>query len=114
MSPQRLFTDREGDTDAPARPRTMTVLGLLALTALTFSYLGSYAVYNALVVAKLADGWHGVDPRPRWLITSFCVLMLLFMAVGELFRRLSKSDFRAIDEMADAEDRQVDPLEPIR
>ena len=69
-----LAPETDAPTDAPVRPRTLTVLGLLALTALTFSYLGSYAVYNALVTAKLADGWHGnvrhfdargLDDRPR-------------------------------------------------
>jgi hypothetical protein len=30
--------------------------------------------------------------------------MLIFMGVGEFLRRWSKSDFKAIDEMADAVD----------
>jgi len=86
-------------------PRTLTVLGLLALTALTFSYLGAYAVTNALVAANVIQPWsHGHDPRFRWLVTGFCILMLVFMSAGEFLRRWGKSDFKAIDEMAEAAD----------
>ena len=89
-------------------PRTLTVLGLLALTALTFSYLGSYAITNALVSEHLLQPWSRAhDPRPKWLITGFCVLMLTFMVAGELLRRWGRSDFKAIDEMADAKDEQI-------
>lgn len=95
----------EQDTiQPPAPPSTYTVLGLLALTSLTFSYLASYAITGALVSQQVISPWHGHDPRPRWLITGFCLLMLVFMSAGELLRRWSKSDFKAIDEMADAAD----------
>ena len=99
------------DTDSPipmaadVRPRTITVLGLLSLTALTFSFIGSYAAYNALVSAGLIQKFTGRDPRPKWLLIGFCVLMLVFMGVGEFFRFLSKRQFKAIDAMADAEDK---------
>ena len=86
------------------RPKTYTVLALLALTALTFSYLGAYAVYNALVSAQVVQPFAGRDPRPRWLLVAFCVLMLVFMVAGEIFRRIHKSDMRAIDAMAEAAD----------
>lgn len=86
------------------KPKTWTVLGLLALTALTFSYLGSYALYNALVAAEVMPHFRGPDPRPRWLLTGFCILMLLFMALGECCRRLSRSELKAIDEMASADE----------
>jgi hypothetical protein len=89
----------------PQPPRTLTVLGMLALTALTFSYLAAYALTNALVAAQVVQPWAaGHDPRPRRLVIGFCVLMLVFMLVGEVFRRMSKSEFKAIDEMADAAD----------
>jgi len=90
--------------DGISRPRTLTVLALLALTALTFSYLGSYAIYNTLVAADVLARFQGPDPRPRWLLTGFCVLMLTFMVMAEVFRRLSRRQMRAIDAMADAED----------
>lgn len=87
-----------------SRSQTMSVLALLALTALTFSYLGSYAIYNTLVAADVLSRYQGPDPRPRWLVTGFCVLMLAFMVLAEVFRRLSRRQMRAIDAMADAED----------
>jgi hypothetical protein len=87
----------------PAPPSTLKVLGLLALTALTFSYLGAYAVTGALAAQQVIQPWSREhDPRLRWLATGFCVLMLLFMSAGEFLRRWSKSDFKAIDEMAEA------------
>ena len=99
----------ETDTiNPPQPPRTMTVLGLLALTALTFSYLVSYALTNALVSAQVVQPWSGNDPRPRRLVMGFCILMLIFMTVGEVFRQVSKRDFKAIDEMADAADGEQD------
>jgi hypothetical protein len=89
----------------PQPPRTLVVLGLLALTALTFSYLAAYALTNALIAAQVVQPWpHDHDPRPRRLVIGFCVLMLIFMALGEVLRRLSKSQFKAIDEMAEAAD----------
>jgi hypothetical protein len=88
-----------------ARPRTWLVLGMLALTALTFSYLGSYAITNALLAEHVISPWPADhDPRPKRLLIGFCVLMLVFMVLGEVFRQMSRSDFRAIDQMADAED----------
>ena len=95
---------------APRPPSTLKVLGLLALTALTFSYLASYALANALVSEHVIQPWsRGHDPRPRWLATWFCVLMLVFMVGGEFLRRWGRSDFKAIDEMADAKDEQILP-----
>ena len=96
----------ETDTiNPPQPPRTLTVLGLLALTALTFSYLVSYALTNALVAAQVIQPWsQGHDPRPKRLVIGFCVLMLLFIVAGDFLRRMSKREFKAIDEMADAAD----------
>jgi hypothetical protein len=89
----------ESDTITPPQPpRTLTVLGMLALTALTFSYLAAYALTNALVAAQ---------------VIGFCVLMLIFMVLGEVFRRMSRSEFKAIDEMADAADKAFDDNEQV-
>src|SRR5688500_7224731 len=97
------MTEQDTIAGAERPPRKLTVLGFLALTALTFSYLGSYAVTNALVAEHVIQPWtRANDPRPRWLITGFCVLMLVFMVGGELLKRWGRSDFKAIDEMADA------------
>ena len=94
----------------PRPPRKLAVLGLLGLTSLTFSYLGSYAVANVLVSEHIIQPWSRAnDPRPRWLITAFCVLMLTLMVGAELLRRWGRSDFKAIDDMADAKDEQLLP-----
>ena len=86
------------------RPNTLVVLAILVLTALTFSYLGSYAIYSALIAAQIVQPFQGIDPRPRWLLTGFCTLMLIFMGIGAIFRRMSRKAFQDIDEMADAQD----------
>jgi hypothetical protein len=94
-----------GSPVARPAPRTLSVLGLLALTALTFSYLGAYAVTGALVAEQVMPPWpREHDPRPRWLLTGFCVLMLCLMAVGGALRRMSKRAFDQIDAMVDAGD----------
>jgi hypothetical protein len=86
-------------------PRTSIVLGLLALTALTFSYLGAYALTNALVAAEVMHKWPSDrDPRPKWLLIGFCVLMLTFLVTGEVFRQMSKRELREIDAMTEAVD----------
>ncbi len=103
LPPSEYLNAGDSSTDLP-RANTLAVVGLLALTALTFSYLGSYAIYSALIAAQIVQPFQGADPRPRWLLTSFCILMLVFIVFGEVFRRLSRRDFRAIDEMSEAEE----------
>src|SRR4051794_21267649 len=90
----------EGDDDViEPKPKTATVLGLLALTSLTLSYLGAYAVAGALVEADVLRRWHpDADPRPRWLITAFSVLLGMFVSFGGLVRFLSQRQLRKIDE----------------
>jgi hypothetical protein len=101
----------EGDTDAPIpmagqqKPRTVTVLGILVITAFTFSFLGSYAVYNALVNAGVLQQYSGPDPRPKWLAMGFCALMIIFLLIGIGLRALSKRQFRVIDAMSEAQDK---------
>jgi hypothetical protein len=97
----------EQDTVATSTPppRTSIVLGLLALTALTFSYLGTYALTNALVANEVIRAWpRDHDPRPKWLLIGFCVLMLVFIVTGEVFRQMSKRDLQEIDAMTEAMD----------
>jgi len=88
------------DAAPPAPPRTWKVLGLLAMTALIFSYLGSYAMANVLVQAEVVSRWPpNTDPRPKWLIAGFIALMSLFLIAGGVFRWLSRRQLRAIDAM---------------
>lgn len=83
------------------KPGTAKVLTLLALTSLTFSYLGSYAVAGALVSAEVIRPWSaGTDPRPKWLAIGFCSLLATFILLGGVVRCLSRRQLRRIDEMA--------------
>jgi hypothetical protein len=101
----------ESDSDSPIpmagqpRPRTITVLGILVITAFTFSFLGSYAVYNALVTAGVLQQYSGPDPRPKWLAIGFCAFMAIFLLIGIGLRAMSKRSFRVIDAMAQAQDK---------
>jgi hypothetical protein len=84
----------------PARPKTATVLGLLAGAALIFSYLGSYCLVNALVAAEMMTRWQpGHDPRPKMLVVGFVALMGSFLAAGALARWMSGRQMNRIDEM---------------
>jgi hypothetical protein len=95
-----------GETDEllVQKPKTTTVLGLLALTSLTFSYLGAYAVSGAMVSAEMIRPWSpGSDPRPKWLAIGFGLLLTCFVCLGGVARCLSKRQLRRIDEMGQDE-----------
>ena len=82
------------------RPRTASVLVLLALTAAIFSYLGAYAMANALVAAEVIKPWpRDHDPRLMWFAAGFVMLMSVFLAVGAVARKLSAANLHEIDEM---------------
>ena len=103
VNPSMEIVTADGEV-AAAKPNTATVLGLLALTSLTFSYLGAYAVSGALVQADVIRRWRpDADPRPTWLVVGFCVLLLVFVCVGALARHLSRRELRQIDEMSEEE-----------
>lgn len=93
------------DNFAPSperRPRTVTVLALLALAAMVFSYLGAYALTGALAAADLIPLWSpDDDPRPRNMMLGFVALLVLFMMTAGGFRLLSSRQLRRIDAMAD-------------
>ena len=94
-------TDFEGAVPV-AKPNTATVLGLLALTSVTFSYLGAYAVSGALVQAEVLRRWQpGADPRPTWLVAGFFLLLTVFVGIGGLARFLSRRELKHIDEMSE-------------
>jgi len=64
---QQYESGSETPPPPQATPRALTVLAMLALAALTFSYLGAYAVTNALVAENVISPFaQGRDPRPRW------------------------------------------------
>lgn len=105
---EQASPDFDTTTEAHARPRTRTVLALLAMTALIFSYLGSYALADALVHAEIVPRWPpDHDPRPKWMIASFAILMSVFVAVGGVARWLSRRQLREIDAMDEFSESQT-------
>jgi hypothetical protein len=95
------------DSDSPApqlrRPRLVSVLALLAVTSLVFSYLGAYAVTDTLRAADILKPWPaGQDPRPRWLLVGFGSLMGGFILLAGVLRFLGWRQLRRLDALADA------------
>ena len=88
---------------APPRPRTITVLGLLAFVALVFSYIVAYAMVNALVSAEMMKPWpSGSDPRLKYFAFTFVGLMVTFVLFGALARFVSKRQLKKIDDIENA------------
>jgi hypothetical protein len=82
--------------------RIGATLGLLLLTALTFSYLLAYAVTNALVSADVLSRWPaGTDPRPRRMLITFVTLVTLFGIGAAVARVYNRRRLREIDAMMD-------------
>lgn len=95
--------DHDNFVPAPeARPRTLTVLMLLSVAALVFSYLGAYALTGALAAADVISQWPpDADPRPRNMLFGFVALLVLFTMTAGGFRLLSSRQLRRIDAMAE-------------
>jgi hypothetical protein len=82
------------------RASTITVLMLLAVAALVFSYLGAYAVMGALVSADVvAPPPPGEDPRLMNMAKGFCALMTLFTVFAGTARFMSSRQLRKIEAM---------------
>jgi ABC-type branched-subunit amino acid transport system permease subunit len=72
------------------------------LAALTFSYLGAYAVAGALMDSDVLAHWPlGHDPRPRWMACLFGALMAASLLVSVVARFLSRRQLNRIDAMAE-------------
>lgn len=83
---------------ATAPPSTIIVVVALLLAAAVFSYLAAYAIAGALVSADLIRAWPPeADPRPRWFLTSFIILVAVFMLVAGTARMLSRRSLSHID-----------------
>ena len=96
--------DFESAPAAP-RPRTATVLAFLAAAAAIFSYLGAYAMVSALLKAEMLKPWpSGHDPRPKWFVISFAILLSIFLVLGLIARSASGRQLRRIDEMEESSD----------
>jgi len=90
---------------APERPRTLSVLALIALAAGVFSYLWAYCLTDALVAAEVLAPINRLnDPRPRWFATSWFAMMIVFMLVGFFLQRVSVRQMRSLDAMEEAEE----------
>jgi hypothetical protein len=91
--------DFESAPAAP-RPRTATVLAFLAAAAAIFSYLGAYAMVSALLKAEMLKPWPPThDPRPKWFVISFGILLCIFVVLCLAARCSSGRQIRRIDEM---------------
>ena len=98
---QELYPQGD-DLEAGNRPRTVSVLILLMFAACTLSYLVAYAAPGALVSANVLAPWPSYDdPRPRWMVTSFVLLLGSFILVMMFFRMLSRLSMRRIDAMTE-------------
>ena len=93
----------ESDSLAAQRPpRTLVVLAMLVAAAGLFSWLGAYALMDALTVAGLVPPWMpDHDPRPQWMVTGFVSLLAVFLVVGGLVQWMSRRQLRGIDAQED-------------
>jgi hypothetical protein len=74
------------------------------LAAAIFSYLGAYAATNALAAAELIRPIsHDHDPRLRWALGGFILLMIFFGMVALVSRIIGRRQVRKIDRMNDAD-----------
>lgn len=91
----------ENDIPAPeARPRTLTVIIMVSVFAVIFSYLVAFAVTGALVSADVIKRWPPAsDPRPRWFLVTFLVVTSTFALIGGMARLSSRRQLRKIDAM---------------
>ena len=89
----------EDEIPSPLRlTRTLIVLGLLAIAAVVFSYLGAFAVTTALVNADLLDKWPpGIDPRPRWMLMSLGYISITFCSIATFLKWTSWLQMRRLD-----------------
>jgi hypothetical protein len=82
------------------RPNTTTVIGLLVGAAAVFSYLIAYAMTNALAAADVIKPFtRDHDPRLKWFLATFCVLLMIFAGFGAMVRHISTRNLREIEQM---------------
>src|SRR5688572_16670151 len=83
----------DGSDSADTAPKSglIKVLCLLAVTAVLFSYLGAYAVAGVLANADLIPKWSpAADPRPKWMLAGFILLVVVFSLIALVFRIVSR------------------------
>ena len=92
----RELYPNEVDPVASTRPRTLSVVTVLMVTAIVLSYLGAWAVPTALVNSNIMEPWPNYDdPRPRWVVMAFIGLLSSFLLLLGLFQVLGAVQGRA-------------------
>lgn len=87
----RMDSPDDSVVPAPAKPRTITVLGLFVAAAGLISYLATYAFTEALVKAEFLARWSpDHDPRPKRFLAGFLLLMTLFGGATASLRLLGR------------------------
>jgi hypothetical protein len=88
------------DTPAVDRPKTISVLVVLLVTAVVLSYLVGYALPQVLVLNNVMAPWPEYDdPRRRWMALSLFTVLTSYMVLWGFFRLLGAMQFRRIDAM---------------
>jgi hypothetical protein len=88
------------DVTSEHRPKTISVLVVLLVTAVVLSYLVGYALPNALVLNNVMAPWPEYDdPRRRWMALSLFTVLTTYMVLWGFFRLLGAVQFRRIDAM---------------
>ena len=92
---------RTPDYEAADRPHTVSVMVVLMFAAVTISYVFAYGASNALISANILPPWPSYDdPRPRWMVTAFVLLLGTFTVITMFFRMLGRQSLRRIDSIA--------------
>ena len=100
----QVFADNSTEAETPMSAgaryaQAAKVALLLLLVAVVFSYLGAFALTNALVSADLLDRWPaGSDPRPRWMLTSFASLTAAFAVIALWLKWTSWRHMRPVED----------------
>jgi hypothetical protein len=91
---------QDNDPDAGHRPHTVSVLTVLMVTSVVFSYLIAYALPQTMLAAGMIEPWSPYnDPRARWMATAMFVILGSFVSIWGFVRMLSVFQFRRIDAM---------------
>ncbi len=88
----------ESEHLAQAPRRLLMPVVLLLMAGGVASYLACFALPNALVGAELMSPWPpNADPRPMWMLKTFCWIAGSLALLGGIMRFLSWRQCRRID-----------------
>lgn len=84
------------------RPRTITVIALLAGVAGVFSFLITYAMTGVLVANDILKPFPpDRDPRPLYFILCFLGLLLMLLSIAAIVRFLTRKHLQEIEAMGE-------------